>query len=219
MFTALLIWVSDRIDRVRSKPWRGLSGPYFDKALAAAGVAFLCCMLGLTSNISTGWFGRQVPVPAHFLVDGSRLTAIPVLATPSLSLNKVERWSEGAVQDIFTMNFFNADDHVAGTQQYFTDLGWSAFQNALASTKILNDLKSRQLEMTVGPLKRARVVKRLSYGNVPVWEVQIPMFVAYTGATRPVYQRVMCSLVVRAVPTTTSVEGLAIAKISLRTYG
>lgn len=219
MWSLLSVW-SELIDRTKSGPWKPYAGPDFERGLGLLGLSFLACLVLLGSGAGVWFWGRQTPVPAHYLVqaDGSTV-GISVVKTPSVWLKKVERWSMTAVRDVFTMNFFNAQERVERARPNFTDAGWEYFQAALNSNDVLKEIQSKQLDVTVVPLKTARVINQQSFANLDVWEVQIPLLVAYTGSSRPVYRRMICTLQIQQVDPTENIEGMAIAKIFLTPYG
>ena len=217
---------SEFIDRVRAGSLKGLAGPYFPKALGALGLAFLGVM-GLTlATLGWGVLGRQVPIPAHYLLaDGSgkdaRARRIQVRISPGYGIDRVTGWATHSVGEIFTMNFASPI-HALESKSKFTPLGWAAFESALIRSKMVENVRDGRLDVKVVPIKPARVTQVKYVDDDPnqrVWSIQIPLLMVYTGASpKPSYRRLMCDIVVIQINPGQDVEGLSIAKLAMSTY-
>lgn len=217
---SLFSYVSALIDRPSGAPWRPFVGSDFPRVLGVLGVAVLGCLVLLAASVGLGALGRQIPIPAHFLYDPvtHKANRIPLLVSPSMSTIKLERWSMSAARELVSFNFLNADTHFQSQRDKFTDAGWAAFQDAMARTASIQTVKERHLVVTGIPTKRARVTDTLLNGPALQWQVEIPMLISYTGDNRPVNQSVLCTLILRQVPSSESAHGIAIAKITFRSY-
>lgn len=218
---------SEVLDRVRSGPLKEFAGPYFPKAIGALGGAFLGVFVLLLTTIGWGYMGRQVPVPAHYLLAFGpdappKARRIQVKASPGYGVDRISGWATHSVTEIFTMNFASPIRVQQDARSKFTPLGWAAFEAALTRSEMVENVMERRLDVKIVPIKPARVIQVKYVDNDPnqrVWSLQIPMLMVYTGASpKPSYRRLMCDVVIVQVDPARDIEGLAIAKLAMSPY-
>lgn len=167
---------------------------------------------------------RRIPPPSYTLVAGEKLTPLEISENPMLSIPKIQAWSSRAVRDIFTFDFRNADDHLAGMQPYFTSTAWSSFNTAITTTELYKTVSNNSIRVQVTPLQDAYVAApaQMAFGRV-VWpSVEVPVLISYIGSfakgTAPpvTKQTIVLSLV--EVDLADSPDGIQIASMTPMPY-
>lgn len=208
-----------RIDRTREDELVPIVGAALPKALGAIGLMVLS-LVGLIICVLLAWTsGSSVPVARHYLVPPHQ-KPVPVWTAqqPGLSTKRVQSWATYAMQDIMHFNFNNMQERELENRMYFTDLGWDAFKDAIKGSTLSKEVVAKQLEVWAVPIKEGRVTQAMTYGDAMVWEVQIPTLIIYRGPSQSVVKRMMATMQLRQVPSSESVDGIAIVKISFQNY-
>lgn len=206
------------LDKVKSGWLEPYVTVHFQKALGAMGLSALCLLLVCCAAWMQADKGATDPVPSYSLVLPHSVKRIQVLNRPSLSNQKIVRWSSITVRSLFSFNFTNADAHLADSARYFTASGWQAFSEAMRDSPLFKDIKEKQMVATVVPLSAARVTRFVDFDSYQTIDVEMTLMMTLTGAQHPVNRQYLCRLVLSTVPTTINVDGLAIAKIYMEPY-
>lgn len=236
MIQRVIGWLSIRLhwgDRNDPRPWMRLAGPYFTQSIGLLSFSGLCMLVVLASAILAVWSDNRRPLPTYHVVQpvtattpdsggsttrSARTTQIRVLDSPSASIQKVERWSVRALRSTFNLSFRDVHTRIEGARHYFTPSGWRSFQSAIDGIGLANRIIDNQMQLVVVPLRDARVTHTMTYGDIRLWRVSIPMLFSYTGANRPEIKLFTVHLLIHELPTTQSVEGVGIASIRLGKY-
>jgi len=201
----------------RSKEAALLPNPDLAKALGACGLMVLAALLigasALVARVHVGY----LPVPKVYLAStGKAVEQVPVLKNPSVAPIKVQRWTTRTLREVFSFNFVNFDDHVASVQDAFTEQGWTAFQQGLASSNLANRVAKERLDVFLVPQALARVTKVQIINGVVTYQLQMPCLMVYKGASATTNTTMIAQVIVRQVPTDVSPDGIAISDLALR---
>lgn len=197
----------------RDKYLEDYIGSDYKKNLDILGLNVFLILFTLVCFISLYFIAASKPPTVFNTWDGKQSHVLTTINEPILSSDKIQNWSNDALKNIFSFNFYNMDRKMAQNSVYFTPEGWSAFQNALASSEVLKNVREKSLEVWLTPLGSAKVVNRYVTGDYIIWSVEMPAIITYRGAAPVQSSRVLISTTIIRVPTTENPNGIEISQI------
>lgn len=197
----------------RDKYLEDYIGSDYKKNLDILGLNVFLILFTLVCFISLYFIAASKPPTVFNTWDGKQSHVLTTINEPILSSDKIQNWSNDALKNIFSFNFYNMDRKMAQNSVYFTPEGWSAFQNALSSSEVLKNVREKSLEVWLTPLGSAKVVNRYVTGDYIIWSVEMPAIITYRGAAPVQSSRVLISTTIIRVPTTENPNGIEISQI------
>lgn len=197
----------------RDKYLEDYIGSDYKKNLDILGLNVFLILFTLVCFISLYFIAASKPPTVFNTWDGKQSHVLTTINEPILSSDKIQNWSNDALKNIFSFNFYNMDRKMAQNSVYFTPEGWNAFQNALSSSEVLKNVREKSLEVWLTPLGSAKVVNRYVTGDYIIWSVEMPAIITYRGAAPVQSSRVLISTTIIRVPTTENPNGIEISQI------
>lgn len=197
----------------RDKYLENYIGSDYKKNLNILGLNVFLLLFTLACFISLYLISASKPPTIFNTWDGKQSHELTTISEPILSSDKIQNWTNDALKNIFSFNFYNMDRKMAQNEVYFTPEGWTAFQNALESSQVLKNVKEKSLEVWLTPLGSAKMVNRYVSGSYIIWTVEMPAIMTYRGAAPVQSSRVLISTTIITVPTTENPNGIEISQI------
>lgn len=190
--------------------------PFLKDYKAKIGVIFgAVCILGL-SMLLFYVSAKTIRAPQVQLVtkDGDRVSYLPGFG-PNTSTVTIQRWALEVVQKIYTFNFLEMDEQLAGAEEYFTSAAWSKFKDMVATGDLYKSVRKNRLIMEVVPTETPTVqsVRRMNSGTIE-WTVLIPVMLNFKGDIPTESQSWTMQVVVQSLPTTEHPKGLGIKSLT-----
>lgn len=110
-------------------------------------------------------------------------TPLHALSDPVLTEQLITQWASIASKKVYQLNFEDYSSQLDAMKIYFTKAGWSSYNDAMQSSGLLSDIKSRKLEVDA-IVTDDPVVKDtgLNHG-VRYWDVEMPVLVSFSSAS------------------------------------
>lgn len=150
-------------------------------------------------------------------LDLNSAEAVPItLNRAHQSLKNVTSWVQDAVGETYSFGFGNFDEQIEKAQQYFTPKGYDTYLKALKANNIENDVKGKNLEVSIIPLQTPIIINGGNWGDTEFWRFRMPVLVSVSGGKTPVIENYMLELLVLRVPSHLNHKGLSIAEYNLK---
>jgi intracellular multiplication protein IcmL len=151
---------------------------------------------------------RPLPEFKAVRADGQAMVLTP-FTEPNLMPDTILRWASKGAITAYTFDFVNYEKQVGLARSYFTEAGWSDYQNSIS--KLIKTIVQNQLFVT-GVVSGTPVIS--SEGPLPgydyAWRVQIPFLVTYQSANATSKQSYYVQLTIVKVPTLINPQGIGI---------
>jgi intracellular multiplication protein IcmL len=150
----------------------------------------------------------------YFATEGGRIIPLQPLNAPVLTQRQVLSFAQEASVEAYTFDFVNYRKQLQGVAGYFTQEGYSEYIEALSRSNL--DIVTQKKYVVSAVASGAPVVTRegLKQG-VYVWEVQMPMSVAYQSASERADQKFIVRMLLKRIPTTLNPRGIGVHQIML----
>lgn len=197
------------------------AGKEYIASKSVIGKIFICSMVLLILPLISWYVLFHKPTPAFYTIkkdtESKQIITerLDTLNIPSLSNKKIERWTEKALKESFSFDFYNYQTRINESSGYFTDDGWVKFQEALTRAKILDTVKASSLEVWLTPTAPAFILKVNMIQKRLVWVLEMPAVITYTGPITPVNQKVLVKTTLVQVSTAENPYGVQIAQVSI----
>lgn len=151
------------------------------------------------------------PSPVAFFATSPDGRIIPVLdlRLPGKSNAEIIDWATRAAIKVYTYDFVNYRDALQQASQKFTGSGWTNFQKAMQSSKMLKTVVAGRLVMTAQPTSAAVITNSDVRGGRYTWRVEIPMML-YLEGPKPIKQPIRVSMLIQRVSLVNNPDGVAI---------
>ena len=173
-------------------------------ALLIASLLVLVCIVVLLYQVT------HRPLPQFYAAapTNQRMTLV-AHDGPNLLPSTLLQWASKAAVAGYTFDFANYGQEVAAARPYFTEKGWSDYQNSVA--QLIQNIVAQKL-FVYGVVSGAPVIS--NQGNLPglgyAWRVQIPFLVVYQGADISSQYAYTVLMTIVKVPTTKNPTGVGI---------
>jgi len=186
----------------------------FYQQIVYALIVSIFAMLIVVGAVLWQVFHRPIPEFAAVMPDkrGIRLTPYD---EPNLLPATILRWASKAAVASYTFNFVDYEKQIGLARPYFTEGGWTAYQNAIDT--VVNKIKKGQLfvyGVVSGPPVISNQGERPGHGYS--WRIQIPFLVTYQSAEESKSQEYYVLLTVVKVPTTVNIDAIGIETFEMR---
>jgi intracellular multiplication protein IcmL len=131
--------------------------------------------------------------------------------TPNLSDTAVLSWVNRVVPQIYTMNFLNYRQVLSEKEKYFTIPGWGSFLRGFSAT--ISQIQQGQYDVHAAPSDVPVVTEKGIFQGKQMWQVQIPLIIAYQHGANEATQNVVWTLLLQQQDNTQSDELLAITQV------
>lgn len=145
-----------------------------------------------------------------YTTDGQ--TASVPLTQPNISQTMLLQWANTATIAAYSYNFATYKETFRKTSLYFTPDGWKAFLQALKDSNTLNAVLTKKLVVSAVATGSPVILDEGLKNGVYSWRVQMPILVTYQNATQSLQQKLVVTLLITRVPTSTSPQGVKIAE-------
>lgn len=179
----------------------------YRKCLTAVLVLILANIIGLMSVFA---MYTQRPETKFFATspDGRIIPIVP-LNQKGKSSAEILDWATKAAIKTYTYDYVNYRTSLQDVSELFTGDGWTQFQRALTSSRMLKTVIASKLVMTARPTGAPVVVEEGVRNNRYIWSIQIPMLVKLSG-DKSLTKPVKVSMLVQRVSLVNNPEGIAI---------
>lgn len=125
----------------------------------------------------------------------------------------VVAWSSQAAVEAMTFGFSDYRMRLQNSARFFTQRGWQTFLDALNTSRILETIDKRQLNLRGNPRGAAQIKRQGVVNGVYQWVLEMPYDIEYLGPQgmgipQPTVGRL--TLVVQRIPTLENPEGIGI---------
>jgi len=141
---------------------------------------------------------------------------LQTLNEPVVSDSYLIQWAALSVRSSFNLDFIHLQANLKSARKYFTNNGFTAFVNALKTSKVLQTIKDSKLVSSAVVTKSPVILNKEIIGGRYSWEVQMPVLVTYTSASASTQQELIATLMIQRVPVLGVAEGIQITTISLQ---
>lgn len=150
------------------------------------------------STIPDNYYVNDVDGPVT--VDVSQ-TPVPTAAMslPAKSVDDILTWSTMVAVQLFTLDFFKAEQQINGAKSYFTDEGWVALNSALKGSGWLSSVIQNKLSVTSVLKESAIVLKHGVLNGAYSWVINFPLLVSYESASESRVETRIVTLTVRRI--------------------
>lgn len=153
------------------------------------------------------------PEPRYFLVNQhNQFVPVEPLTEPGRSDEQVRQFAADTI--LAAMNFTHDDYKLRlnDAAHYFTDEGIAAWNNALVSSRLIDQVKERQLLVRTQLLSTPVIDKSNSknYGGIYAWTVYVDVIRTMSDRNESRSSNYKYKVMIRRVPTTERASGLAV---------
>jgi len=166
----------------------------------------------------------QIPPWDNFVIDGNsivppqadELNKMRALLYPNMTPNVLLKWVVNAATASLTFNFYNYQQVLNESKQYFTEAGYQNFLSALERSGVVESVRQKQLAVYAVATDIPVVLKEGNIlGGKYAWQVQLSMLMSYEAETVNKVE-VIVTMLVSEVPTDVSVKGLGISSFVMQ---
>lgn len=174
-------------------------------------------LLSVTLNfglVSTVLYIVANPPKAKYFATATngRITQLTPLDIPNQSDSAVLQWANQAVIASFTYNFVNWRTELSNAAQYFTQDGWSQFQDALKSSGSLDIVQQKKLIVSAVATRAPVILQKGPLAGRYAWRIQIPILVTYQSASEFKQVNDVVTILVKRISTLETPRGIGIAQ-------
>ena len=112
-------------------------------------------------------------------VDTGAVSGLNPLSKPVIKPGKLLQWVQKTVLAGYSYNFVNYRDVFKGMQKSFTAKGWQAYQKAMHSSRLLDDVLAKNLFLTAEADGQPIILSDGVINGYYAWKVQVPIVVSY----------------------------------------
>lgn len=212
-------FLAQMFDQSLDKVLEPIEGKPYGQVMGRIGLILAASFLLIAMAVVVTSKGKHIELPPYHVVqEGKAPMRLPVLNSPSLSVDKITTWSSRALREIFTLRFDNVEQKINASEVYFQANAFEDFRSSMEKTKMIEKIRTERLFVVLTPIEDPQLVGRGVVNNQEVLRVEVPVVLTYIGGAQPVYQYQLMELFIRVVPTTEDPEGLAIARLKAHPY-
>ncbi|MBP9721559.1 MAG: DotI/IcmL family type IV secretion protein [Gammaproteobacteria bacterium] len=162
--------------------------------------------------------------PDTYSFNKTSTSKIVTLELPRLSNESVLSWVTQTISDIFTFNFADdLDKHFNKINEYFTEEGFSQYQDSLNDSSLLTDLVTKQLSYTANSCDVVSVINQrqvdIDSAPVTVWAIQVPILLQVQSNSPTRLIRYVVSVIVESGKDVRPDKSIGIAGINMSIAG
>lgn len=165
--------------------------------LLAGMVSYKAIFPGETKYYATMTTGQVIPLPP--------------LSEPVVTNTYLLEWASLATRAAFNLDFVNYQKQLQSASSYFTSGGWSAFNKALDSSGLLNDVKDKKLIMSAVVERSPLIQFQGKISGRYIWRLQLPILVTYGSASEQRQRSMTVTLIISRVPAIDTPQGILIS--------
>lgn len=216
--SASLHETSDAIDPAM----RVLKDQYRWKFVADASVKlnYILAAALLVSVVANGVLGWRAfhPDRQYFASDNGRIFPMIPLSQPYRKAADVIQTARDTVTRSFTMDFLNWRGQLEDVRGGYTREGFKSFLKSLDTTKVLDTIKGRRMNMSVTAGTGVLTKEGVEEGRY-VWYIEMPIEVRLTGQTSELPSQKFLALVrMERIPTLDAIEGIGVGQLVTRPW-
>ena len=187
--------------------WRWIA-----KTLLFVSVGLIICLI-----ITVMAYRNQRTVPIG-ITPGGVVIKITPLSENSVKIPTVVNVAKEAFVDVNWISFVNTESHIESKRQWFDGVsgGFSSWRESVSKVKLVERIKANS-ETTSAVLLTSPVISwsgnHPNLKNTFAWKVQFTALVSYAGIKGTATQTVNVEMLMRRVPETERLEGVAVEAI------
>jgi intracellular multiplication protein IcmL len=176
-------------------------------------ISIIAIAIGLLVAISA-YLILSKPKPVIFPTDNEWriLSDVPV-EIPYLSTADLLQWVTNVLKSGFTYDFINYSTQLSVQKKYFTDNGWTVFQNQINNYANANDVQKYKYFVSATPAGAPFVVNQGKLQGRYAWWVQMPITLGYSSNIKVSNTTLTIQVLVVRVPTLNNLFGVAVDNI------
>jgi intracellular multiplication protein IcmL len=177
-------------------------------------IAVVAVVLAILQSLIIYYLASRPVKTVYYATEGGRIVPLQPLNEPVLTQRQVLSFAQEASVEAYTFDFVNYRKQLSGVSGYFTQDGYKEYIEALSRSNL--DIVTTKRYVVSAVASGAPVVTRegLKQG-VYVWEVQMPMSVAYQSASERVDQKFVVRMLLKRIPTTLNPKGIGVHQLIL----
>lgn len=134
------------------------------------------------------------------------------ISRPNVSTKALLNWATIAVTASLTLDFLNYKKNLEDLKQYFTEIGYDNFIQALDSQGVIDTIVSKKLVLTAVPIGPAIIIEEDDQRGIHSWRIQVPVTISYLSASAEEKRYKLVTILVSQVPTQFSARGIGIVQ-------
>jgi hypothetical protein len=215
--TEMFGFLSNLIDRspdAEIQAALGSAAPKYVSSVSRIGLTLAMFTVSFGLMLVVWFIGTHIRPTEYRLVNVAKQEAAQMytMDRPVISGSHVERWASRALSDTLTFDFVNVDTRLSAAGVYYTPAAQQSMQAAIAKDKIIETVKASHLTVALTPTSPPRIVKPpYAINGVMYWELEAPVILTYTGASKQEARGMIIRLRIKEVPATETPDGLEIA--------
>ena len=151
------------------------------------------------------------PTPQYFAISSDgKLVKLQSLSEPAISNSVLLQWAVDAAVANYSYNFVNYRSALQNAQNRFSPDGWSNFEAALRSTRILETVVSKKLIVSAVATGAAVIEEQGLLDGVYAWKVNLPLLVTYQSSVELTQQPLVITMIISRMPIVNYPDGIAI---------
>lgn len=144
--------------------------------------------------------------------ENSNVYYISSKTLPNQSPKVIQRLATDIVKKSYTFNYLEWEKEIKHLNPYFTDEGWEVFYRTLENSTLMQSVQKNQLAVSATPIDKAVIIKTGSVLGNPIWMVEVPIMLSFTGNIKTVSQNILVNVTIERIPTTSNELGLGVSK-------
>lgn len=175
-------------------------------------LSFSACVLAIVFSFQM--LHRQ-PIQYYASTVQGRVIPLKPLVQPIIPDEYILSWSGDVSRKIYTMNFSQVMQNLAGVPSFFTKNGWNSFVQSLKDSHTIETIIAKKL-VTQAVVSGPIVILRKGFmSSSYCWRVQVPLMITYTSASQNIQKFIYMTMLVKRVSTLESDHGIAIDQVAI----
>jgi len=151
------------------------------------------------------------PIPQYFAISSDgKLVKLQPLSQPAISSPILLQWAVDAATAAYSYDFVNYRSSLQHVQNRFTPNGWSNFESALKSTRILETVVSKKLIVSAVATGAPVIEEQGMLDGAYAWKVNLPLLVTYQSSNELTQQPLIVTMIISRVSPVSYPDGIAI---------
>ncbi|MCP8352372.1 type IVB secretion system apparatus protein IcmL/DotI [Candidatus Synchoanobacter obligatus] len=154
-------------------------------------------------------YDKTEPVAFFATSPDGRIIPVLPLSEPGMKDAELVEWAKNSAIRAYTYDFVNYKTSLQDASKFFTDVGWTKFQQALQKAKTLKTVVDQRLVMTARATEAPQIISQRVLNGRYTWKVVMPLILKLKGP-KNVDLPVRLTMMVQRVSLVNNPEGVGI---------
>jgi len=138
------------------------------------------------------------------------------LAQANRSQDEILAWSKKSILEIYSYDFNNYQQVLAGLRRLFTVAGYDSYMKALEESKNLATVQEKKLVVSAKTTGKGTIVSQGATNDIYTWTVEVPVEITYKSSDTSFSQNLLVNMEIARVKFTVNPDGIAIHNITAK---